>query len=167
MRTLPIFALVLGLSAPAFAAVKGSTQDETALNNKFTGFVEAWNKHDVPAMASTWATDGTLINPFGRIAKGRDEIQMLFQDEQSKAMKKSTASATPLEIRWVTPEVALADATFTISGMTGPDGKPAKPMKSHVSLLMVKSGDNWNLTDARAFNFMPEPKKAAVGRKAR
>src|SRR5581483_615063 len=119
--------LVLALSAPTLqaAAAKPTGSAEDAIRRTSQEFVAAWNVHDAAKMAAVWATNGDLINPFGRHAKGRPEVQKLFVDEQSTMFKSSTYSIDSNDIRMLSPTVAVADWESTVTGMTDPTGNPA------------------------------------------
>ena len=89
---LPLYALttalVLAVSTPAVLAA--SPKEETAVRDHCASFVTAWNKHDAKAMAATWANDGSLINPFGRLASGRAEVEKLLSEEHKTVMAGTT-----------------------------------------------------------------------------
>jgi uncharacterized protein (TIGR02246 family) len=157
-RAVVLLALV-SLVAPA--ALRASQAEDEASIQKFgTDFAAAWNKHDAKAMASFWTEDGDLINPFARVAKGRAEIEKLFQDEHSTAMAGTSYSPTLSAVRFLTPDVAVADWDLVISGMRGPDGKTGAPFKPHLSVVMVKKEGRWSSAAARAYHFLSPPPPA-------
>ena len=146
-------ATVLGIlfSLPVLAST------ESEVRARADEFVAAWNKHDSKAMADLWATDGDLINPAGRAAKGRAEVEKLFRDEHGTVMKKSTYKNVSSSVRVVEPELALGDWDVEISGMVGPDGAAAPVQKTHVNSLMKKASGKWWIVAARAYNYVPMP----------
>lgn len=120
-------------------------------------FVAAWNKHDAKAMAALWAPDGDLINPFGRVAKGRAEVEKLFSDEHTTVMKGSTYSLSNFTARFPSPAVAVVDWDGEITGVQAPDGSPIPAFKHHVVDVYTKKGGKWWLMTARAMAFLPPP----------
>ena len=84
----------------------------------------AWNKDDTTAMAAVWADDGSLINPVGASAQGRDEIVKVFVQEHTSPgpFKATKYSTSDVKFQWVTPDVAVVDASANISGIRGSDG---------------------------------------------
>jgi uncharacterized protein (TIGR02246 family) len=120
-------------------------------------FVAAWNKDDSRAMAAEWAPDGDLINPFGRWAKGRAEVEKLFADEHSTAMKGSTYALSNYQVRFPSPAIACADWDGEITGMHNPDGSAMSPFKHHVNVLYAKKAGHWWAVAGRAAAFLPPP----------
>jgi uncharacterized protein (TIGR02246 family) len=118
-------------------------------------FVAAWNKNDTKAMAAGWAPDGDLINPFGRWAKGRAEVEKLFADEHSTVMKGSTYSLSNYQVRFPSPAIASADWDGEITGMHNADGGAIPALKHHVNILYAKKTGHWWVVAARAMAFLP------------
>src|SRR5438445_12890308 len=147
-----LVAVLLCAASPAPPAVSNDAQIRQVADD----FVAAWNKHDPTAMAYVWSADGDLINPFGRKAKGRTEIQRLFQDEHNGPMKNSTYAIPGLSIRYLDPTLALVDDDSEISGITNPDGTTSN-LKAHVFNVLRKSGGKWWIVSARAYSFLPPP----------
>lgn len=153
-RVLAATALSLLISTFGFAAPPKN--DEEQIRARAQEFADAWNKHDATTMAYFWSADGDLVNPFGRRASGLTEIQRLFADEQSKAMKESTYTVTNVKVRFLNPTTAIVDQDLEIAGMGAPDGT-TMTMKPHVTSVMTKSGGQWWIASARAFAYLPPP----------
>ena len=125
--------------------IQGTSQDEQAIRNLITQFVAAWNKNDGKGLASHFTTDGDVINPGGRTARGRSEVEQLFKDEQAGVFK-GTRFIMPLKnLRFLKPDVAVADHEFEIAGVQG----PLTTLKGLVTLVLRKDADNWLITSAR------------------
>ena len=148
--------LYLLMSASALAA--NHTKDEQAIQKNLTEFATAWNAHDATKMAAIWAEDGTVVNPVGRWAKGRTQVQQLFTEEHNTNLKGTTFAWETPTFRWVKPDVAFVDVMANISGMKTPDGK-ALPGKHHVAFLTMKKNNHWWNLDARAYLYVPGPGK--------
>ena len=151
-RVLAAAAAAVLISAVGFA----KESNEEQIRARASAFADAWNKHDTVAMAAFWSFDGDLMNPLGRKANGMTQIQKLFQDEHSAAMKQSTYKTNSMSIRFIQPDIALGDADVEISGVANPDGSTAT-IKPHVTTLWRKSGGQWWIVSARAFSFTPPP----------
>jgi uncharacterized protein (TIGR02246 family) len=130
---------------------------EAAIRKSDEAFAVAWNKHDAKAMAASWAKDGDLINPFGRVAKGRAEIESLFQDEHSKAMKQSMYKTGAMSIRFIEPDIAFVESDNEVSGVTNPDGTTAPPLKVHANRVVQKKDGKWWTVVARPVIYTPPP----------
>ncbi len=133
--------------------------NENQIRARAEAFADAWNKHDTVAMTAFWSFDGDLINPAGRKAKGMTEIQKLFSDEHAAALKQSTYKINSMSIRFIAPDLAVGDSDAEISGVASPDGTMAT-VKLHVVTLWRKSGGQWWVVSARAYNYTPPPAPA-------
>jgi uncharacterized protein (TIGR02246 family) len=135
----------------------GDSADETAIKNLGAEFVAAWNAHDPARMAGVWAEDADLINPFGVKARGRAEIQKLFEREQHGVMRASTYEIGSMSVHPLCGDAALVDWAADLTGMVAPDGKALPPFHHHVSQVVVKKGGHWRVEFVRAFAYAPLP----------
>jgi uncharacterized protein (TIGR02246 family) len=143
-----VFLSVAALNLLAFGVFAADTTTQ-AIETRTGEFVAAWNRHDPAAMASVWAPDGDLLNPFGRWARGHEELTKLFTEEQSVAMKASTFTTTAIHVRTLAPNVALADWDFTIAGITAPNGASMPVQTFHAAFVWVKKGGTWSVLAGR------------------
>jgi uncharacterized protein (TIGR02246 family) len=151
-RMLAILVATLAI-CPALATAQ---DDEAAIRKLSNDFFAAWNRHDTNAMAATFAEDGDIINPFGRVAKGRAEIEKLFTDEHAGPFKGTTYTAT-VSVRMLAPTVAIGDWDSEVTGMHDPAGKPLPPFNHHVAAAYVKKDGHWLAVVARPYAFLPPP----------
>jgi len=150
-------ALAVALAPTTLAAADDA--DTAAIHARTQEFIAAWNRHDAKGMAGVWAPDGDLVNPFGRAAKGRAEVEALFVDEQSKMMKGTTMEISGESTRMIAPTVAVDDWDVAVIGMKRPDGSPAPPLKHHVTVVLVKQDGAWWVAAARPVVYPPPPGK--------
>jgi len=154
VRKILVFAALAVL--PSLAAAQG---DEAAIRKVSADFLAAWNKDDAKAMAATFAPDADAINPSGRVAKGRAEIEKLFTDEHAGPFKATTYTAANMSVRILAPTVATEDWDAAIDGMHDPSGKALPTFKHHVALVFVKKAGGWLVVSARPYAFLPAPPK--------
>jgi uncharacterized protein (TIGR02246 family) len=162
MRSLLSIALLAVLTTSALAATpaKKAEGPDAAISKAMDSFFAAWNQHDVKAMVAHWADDATLINPMGRMARGKAEIEKLMSDEQGGVFKASTAKMLELKVtRPLGSQMALCDGEMTVDGAVGPDGSAMPQMKIHMAIIMAKHGSSWVAQDARPYMFIPAPAK--------
>jgi uncharacterized protein (TIGR02246 family) len=151
--SLACLALLTVFSTAALAA------DEKGVKDRLDAFTKAWNEHDATAMAAVMTEDGTLINPAGVTAKGREEVAKLVGHEHETMFKGSTYAVTDLVIHEVTDDVIVADVTGTITGVKKPDGTAAPDFNHHVTWVFVKKPGKWLAAAVRPYQFlaMPDP----------
>jgi len=144
------------------AGVFAADTPTQAIEKRTAEFVAAWNRHDPKAMAAFWASDGDLMNPFGRWAKGREEITKLLTGEHSGVMKATTFTTSAITVRTLAPNVALADWDFTVAGIAAPDGSAVPTQKMHAAAVWEKKGGTWLVLANRPM--LPAPLPGAAPR---
>jgi uncharacterized protein (TIGR02246 family) len=156
MKRIAIALLLASVVGPP-ALRAGQAEDEASIRKFGLEFAAAWNKHDPKAMAAYWAEDGDLINPFGRVAKGRAEVEKLFHDEHAGPMAGTTYATTLSSVRFPTADLALSDWEIVVTGMRGPDGTVGAPFKPHVFIVLTRKGGQWLTAAARPYQFLSPP----------
>ena len=111
---------------------------------------EAWDKHDVKALANFWADDGDLISPWANVFVGKKAIEQHFAEEQANQMKNATIKLKILNLRMIDQDTAFVDADFTLTGMEI-SGVKAAPLHDHAVFLFVKRDGNWKILIARPY----------------
>ncbi len=158
MKKLLMFGLAILLVSPVGGAkMKGRAADEDAIKKVFADFAAAWEKDDLKGMAAFWTDDGDLINPGGRVGKGRSEVEKLLADEHSSVFKGTRITFTNGEIRFVGRDVAIYDAAYEIVGAHGPDGKELPAQKGLLTSVLAKKDGQWRTVAARPMVPAPPP----------
>jgi uncharacterized protein (TIGR02246 family) len=131
------------------AQAKSNANEKQAIRKQQRGFAAAWNKDNVGAMAAFWAEDGDIINPFGRVAKGRAEVEKLFAEEHSTFAKGSQLKVDINSIRFIKPDVAVVDCAWEASGMAAANGSELPPLKGLYAAVVVKRRGKWEIAAFR------------------
>jgi uncharacterized protein (TIGR02246 family) len=152
MRTFVI--LLLALALPAGAAHR---RQEREVRGRLDQFATTWATNDPQKLSALFTVHGDLINPSGRWARGRMEIEKLFTDEHSTVMKGSRMTIAEVSIRFLDDDLAVVDASLTIEAMKGPAGE-LPPAKYHLALVMRKHDDVWMFVTARPYAFATPPR---------
>jgi uncharacterized protein (TIGR02246 family) len=119
----------------------------------FLGRVEeTWSKNDGSALADLFTADGSLINPFGERADGRDAIAAMYSDYFA-GMLAGTSTSFKLEtVRPVGDGHAFVDAEQTI---ISPEGGAL--LVVHLAALLRRESDDWLIADGRPYTPAPMP----------
>jgi uncharacterized protein (TIGR02246 family) len=152
--------LAAGIGLVATRPASGAAGDTDAVKKSCQSIVEAWNRHDGKAIAAVFADDGDVINPMGRKATGKAELEALFTEEQAGPMRESRIEVKDEPIRFPSADIAVSDAEVVITGIYGPDGKKMGPTDFHVTNVWKKVGDDWKVFSCRPYMKMPPPAPA-------
>lgn len=111
--------LVAAVSTLSFNQV--NNQDEEALRAMWQRFEEFFNRHDAKGIADLYSPGGDRINPQGKIARGRAEIQQQYEEIFAKreANPETQPYHAAIGIRFVRPEVALLDGEWQVDTSQG------------------------------------------------
>ncbi len=112
----------------------------------------AWSANDGAAFAAFFTQDGSLINPFGERADGRQALTAMYSEYFGGMLKGTTTSISLTHVRPVEPDHAFADAEQTVYAANGD-----VLMALHVVNLLRRDGDDWRLVDSRPYAFPPPP----------
>jgi uncharacterized protein (TIGR02246 family) len=144
-------ALVVPVAAHAKAhpaSPKSDIENDAAIRKLYAEFQAAWNRHDVPAMASMWVEDGDHVEPDGRVAKSRTDIEKLLTRQHMSVFQKSELTLTVDQIWFVTSDVALVDGRYELTDVYDPDGNLIPPRAGKLtSVLLHESGKWWVAAD--------------------
>ena len=112
----------------------------------------SWGDNDGAAFADFFTKDGSLINPFGERADGRDALRAMYSEYFAGMLKGTTTSVRLTHLRPVEPGHALADSEQTVYA---PNGEVVLAL--HVVNLLRREDDDWRLVDSRPYAFSPPP----------
>jgi len=146
--------LVIGAAGSATAA---DARDEAAVRALGDGFAKAFVQKNAELRASLFAENGTFVTPQGDFLQGRGAMVKDFGPEAQQAVNATTrAAVTNYRIRFLKPDVAVADALLTVRNANGPDGAIIPVIPINFFIVAVRHGDQWLIEDGRT-HFAPAP----------
>ena len=149
-------ALALLVLLPVLAHAQGGTAtDEKAIRDVEARWEAAWNRHDVAAMAATYAPDSDAINLAGEWFQGRDAFQRSLEELHSGKTKGSVWQTEQTKIRFLTPQVAIVHVYVNSHGDRNPDGSPMAPRHVILTRVEVKRDGKWLIIASQATNILP------------
>jgi len=154
----------LGLTVLAFALVIGVTgsasgsqaQDEAAVRALGDNFAKAFVQKNPEQRASLFTENGTLVTPQGDFLQGRVVMVKDFGSEAQAVTPTTQAAFSNYRIRFLKPDVAIADALLTLHNINGPDGTIIPTIPVNFFYVASRHGDKWLIEDGRA-HFAPAP----------
>jgi uncharacterized protein (TIGR02246 family) len=91
------------------------SEDEAAVRGLIATFVEGWNQGSGTAIGAAFHQDAEFVAITGLKAKGRELIARGHDEILSTIYRGLTQSAEVHSVRFLGPDVALLDVTFTPS----------------------------------------------------
>lgn len=149
---------VLMLSMTAVAWAEDHSKDNKEIIQAVSGFVDAWNNHDPKAMASFWAEEGDLINPWGNWGHNKKGVETLFQKDQSKEgpFNKSRLKLSVTKIRFIpdNENVAVVDVDGEAIGIKAPNVDSTTRITHHIVFVFFKQKGSWKIFAARPYKLV-------------
>lgn len=119
-----------------------ASPEQNAIRETARAFVQAYDAGNAEAIAALWTDDGEYIVG-ARIAKGRAEIQRLYE-EFFRAHPGSKMEVTIDSVRALAPTVAIEQGTAKVMG--SPNGPPSA---SSYTAVHVKQNGKWRMASVR------------------
>jgi uncharacterized protein (TIGR02246 family) len=141
------------LAATAFGQDK--SQDEAEIRNVEKRQQDAWNQHDAKAYAGLFTEDGDIVNVVGWWWKGRAEIASKLTDAYAFVFKESALTVTDVQVKFLTPDIAVAHIKWTMTGARTPKGIPEPQQGIQIQVLQKQAG-KWLIASFQNTNSIPE-----------
>jgi len=154
--TLLAFTLVLGVTGSANA---GQAQDEPAVRALGDNFAKAFVEKNPELRTSLFAENGTFVTPVGDFLQGHAAMVKDFGSEAQAVTATTQAAFSNYRIRFIKPDLAVADAVLTLRNINGPDGSVIPVIPVTFFYVASRHGDKWLIEDGRA-HFAPAPANA-------
>jgi uncharacterized protein (TIGR02246 family) len=145
--------LLLGALSSTAAA---TTSDQAAIEAVESKQAVAWNAHDAGAYAELFTPDGDVVNVIGWWWKGREEIRRKLTDAFALTFKDSLLTITDVQIRSLSPDIAVAHVRWTMTGALSPPGEPAPPHEGIQLQVLVRGEQGWRIASFQNTNSRPE-----------
>ncbi len=158
--TLLVCTLVMAATGSARAA---EARNEAAVRALGDGFAKAFVQKNADLRASLFAEDGTFVTPQGDFLQGHVAMVKDFGTEAQAVNGSTQAAFSNYRIRFVKPDVAVADALLTVHNVNGPDGQMIPAVPINFFYVAVRHGDHWLIEDGRA-HFAPAPPNGMTAR---
>ena len=161
---LAFLACTLVIAATGSAST-AEPRDEAAVRALGDTFAKAFLQKNAELRASLFAENGTFVTPVGNFLQGRAAMVKDFGPEAQQAVTATTQAAfSNYRIRFIKPDIAVADALLTVRNVNGPDGTIIPVIPINFFFVAARHGDKWLIEDGRA-HFAPAPANGMTSRK--
>lgn len=138
--TLAAFSACLAQPPAATTAAPASNparaKDEAAIRAAVQGFAVAFQTGDAKALAALFTDEGEYLDEGSKPIHGRDALAKQYSEFFAKR-KELTATAKTDSIRFLGPDTAIEEGTFTVALKDTPRNS------NRYSALYVRQGDKW------------------------
>jgi uncharacterized protein (TIGR02246 family) len=152
-RLLPLVAALALVFPPAAAAQSG--EDEVAIRAVATRQGETWTRHDARGYAALFTEDCDVVNVVGWWWKGRAELEQKLTRAFAYIFSESRLTITDVQVRFLSPDVAIAHGRWTMSGARTPPGIP-EPRAGIQTLVFTKQSGRWLINGFQNTHSVPE-----------
>jgi uncharacterized protein (TIGR02246 family) len=158
MRGLGLAFVACALIIGAMDTASASARDEAAVRALGDSFAKAFVEKNAEVRASLFTEDGTFVTPVGDFLQGRAAMVKDFGPEAQQAVTPTTQAAfSNYRIRFIRPDVAVADALLVVHNVKGADGKIIPVIPINFFFVATRHGDQWLIEDGRAHFAAPLP----------
>jgi uncharacterized protein (TIGR02246 family) len=118
--------------------------DQSAIEALIARFRDTWNQHDAHALAALFAEDADFTSWRGTHARGRKAVEELHAPLFTSAVFENSRQICRLRsLRFLKPDIAIADVDWEMTGAATPEGAPRPPRKGLLDWAMVKTNGRW------------------------
>jgi uncharacterized protein (TIGR02246 family) len=111
-----------------------------------TTFLSSWNKHDAHAFTQLFDTDAVIITVGGTRVQGPSAIENYMQGLFTGAsFQKSVYAATIILGRRISPDVAIIDLSWEMTGALFRDGTPRGLRKGTLNWVVRQKDGQWRI----------------------
>jgi uncharacterized protein (TIGR02246 family) len=141
-----MFLLITNLS---MAQQPSQVGDAAGVKEVAAAFERSWNVHDMDALANLFADDADFINVVGMWWRSREAIRQAHLQTHQTIFKASTLAIDSTTIKFITPDIAVAHMTWTLTGHLTPDGKPGPTRHGILSFVLKRQEKTWLVQSAQ------------------
>jgi uncharacterized protein (TIGR02246 family) len=123
-----------------------TADDVRAINAITDRWHRAFAAGDAGLFVDDYVDDATYVNAFGRVCRGGPAIATFLQEVFDRGdFAAATWTASPTEIRFVRPDVAVAHDLGVTRGQRTPGGAEHPERRTHHQRVLAKDSGRWRV----------------------
>jgi len=139
-----IFLLSLAVSVVAMTYDATSPQDDArTIRGMVENSLARLNKGDITVFRDFWDENADYVGVDGVMLHGRSQIEGLFRKLTPSGGPPPQQYATIEQLRFITPELAIADGSWIITGVRDAAGTELAPIKGRGLEVIQKKHGRW------------------------
>ncbi|HWM47972.1 MAG TPA: SgcJ/EcaC family oxidoreductase [Xanthobacteraceae bacterium] len=133
----------MSIGTSSIAAVAGEAGHEAEVAALAAGFTQAWNRHDMDALANLFAADADFVNVVGMWWRTREEIKAAHAHSHTTFFRDSRLAGEVRRVKFLEPNVATVHVVWELSGQMEPDGSVGEPRQGILLFVAVRRDGRW------------------------
>ena len=125
------------------------SHDQEQIQQLIPAYLQAWDRGDAQALAGFFASDGDLMIPTGAVFRGPANIAAFYASAFDAGYRGSKAEGKIERLRFVSPDVAVGDGAWSITGAHDRSGSPVPAEHGVFTVIVCKQGDKWRISALR------------------
>jgi uncharacterized protein (TIGR02246 family) len=117
--------------------------DEQILRGMADQALSRLNKGDLTVFDDFWAEDADYVSVGGKLIGGREPIKEFFRELIKSSDGQAQQSSSTERIRFLTPELAVIEGFWTVTGARDAAGKGLPPIKGRGLEVAQKRDGRW------------------------
>jgi len=151
------FCSVILLAVAPILATPASGSDEGAIRELQARQEPAWNAHDAHAYAQLFTVNADIVNVLGWWWKSRAELEQKLGAGFASVFAHSQLHIDAVDVRFLTPKVAIAHVRWSMTGADSPDGSGKNiPTKGIQTQTLYETAEGWRIAAFQNANSVPE-----------
>ena len=130
-------------------AASSQEDSERTIRGMVDQAISRLNRGDVTAFEDFWDQDADYVSVDGRLIKGRPQIQAFYREMTNASAGQPQQAVSVEQIRFIAPDLATVDGSWTVTGAQGADGKELPPIKGRGFELVQKKNGKWRFIVTR------------------
>jgi uncharacterized protein (TIGR02246 family) len=122
-------------------------KDLAALKSLPVQWESYWNNHNMDSLGTLLQENVDFVNLAGLWLKGKVATMKLLTMVHQTTYKNSVWTTDSIELKYVTPDLAILHIGWGISGDTDPDGTPRKPKHGIFTWMVIQGKGQWLLLE--------------------
>ncbi len=106
-------------------------------------FFDCWNAGDPDGIGALFAEDADFVNVVGIWWQNRRAIRKAHDYGFKRIFMHAKLTITELKVRELRPDIHIVHTVSTLEGQVGPDGMPAAPRISVISMVTERRGESF------------------------
>jgi uncharacterized protein (TIGR02246 family) len=154
-RLWPLLLVTSVIAVISQSPAAAQSQDEHEIRAVAVRQGETWSRHDAKAYAALFTEDCNVVNVVGWWWKGRTELETKLATGFVYAFSDSKLTITDVQVGFLSKDIAVAHARWTMTGARMPPGIP-EPREGIQTLVFTKTADQWLIAAFQNTNSVPE-----------